>query len=198
MVNRRAIMRAAAIVGLAVAASILAPSVVFAGHSDPLPADLEGLVCGLVVDLDELLVEFDQQVGNFDDDRLNRALDKARVNVVQAREKAKLPDLTGAFRDLRAAMRELEKGAAVPVSGSGFADDLASLGSFYAEVFVDDLIVLAAQLEAGTPESIAAATIHFLQGAADRNDGEWEAAVKQFTQAIRILDQELVIGSPCQ
>lgn len=150
------------------------------------------------MDLEELLSEFDQQVGDFADDRLNRALDKARRDVVEGSELAALPDPTGSLRQLRAAMHELEKGAGVPASGSGFADDLASLGSLFVEVFVADVILLAAQLGVATPAMIAEATVDFESGVADRDNGEWEAAVMKFTRAIQGLDQALEIGAPCE
>ena len=184
--------------GVAVGVSLLLPSAALAGHTDPLPVDLEGVVCGLVVDLDELLGGFDQQVGDFGDDRLNRALDKARAHVVGARDRATLAEITDAARDLRAAMRELEKGAAVPVSGSGFADDLASLGSFFAEVFVEDLIALSTQLGAATAESITAATTHFHDGALARDEGQWETALAHFGKAIKVLDRDLEFDAACQ
>ena len=177
--------------------SLLFPSAALAGHTDPLPVDLAGVVCGLVVDLDELLGEFDQQVGGFGDDRLNRALDKARALVVGARDRATLAEITAAGRDLRAAMRELEKGAAVPVSGSGFADDLASLGSFFAEVFVEDLITLSTQLGVATAGTIAAATTHFHDDALARDEGQWEAALAHFNKAIRVLDRDVEVGAAC-
>lgn len=195
---RRGFRNVSGVAGLAIGVSLLFPPAVLAGHTDPLPSDLESVICELVVDLDVLLGEFDLQVGEFGDDRLNRALDKARTYVAAARDRATLTEITEVARDLRAAMRELEKGAAVPASGSGFSDDLASLGSFFAEVFVEDLMTLSAQLGAATAETVAAATSHFDDGALARDEGEWEAALAHFSKAIRLLDRELEVGAVCQ
>lgn len=157
----------------------------------------EDVVCGFTTNLDALLEEFDHQVGDFGNDRLNRALIKARLSVAEAQIQTLIPDLTSSFQKLRAAMRELEKGAAVPVSGNGFADDLASLGSFYAEIFVADLITQAG-LQGDVDEMVlASANLKFEQGAVARDDGEWESGCAKFLQAIRILEPELNIGPPC-
>ena len=94
-------------------------------------------------------------------------------------------------------MRELEKGAAVPVSGSGFADDLASLGSFFAEVFVSDLIDLANIQGAVDAETLEIVTTRFEAGAAAREESEWEQSVTQFLHAVRILEHALSIDPPC-
>lgn len=80
----------------------------------------------------------------------------------------------------------------------GFADDLASLGSFYVEVFTGDLIQLATQLEAAAPEEIEDATQAFLDGVAARNVDEWEQSLGDFGRAVRTLSRSLVIGPPCQ
>lgn len=165
-------------------------------HDGTLPTTLEGLVCGMIADLDDLLAEFDL-AGNFDDDRLNQALDKAYDRVVQTRAAASEPDLNRAFREWRAAMRELEKGASVPVSGNGFADDLASLGSFYAEVVTGDLIALAAQLGAASPAEIEDASQSFQDGMAARDASEWEQSLRDFGRAVHILSRSLDIGPPC-
>lgn len=165
-------------------------------HDGTLPATLEGLVCGLIGDLDDLLAEFGL-AGDFDDDRLNQALDKAYSRVVQARAAASEPDLNRAFREWRAAMRELEKGASVPVSGNGFADDLASLGSFYAEVFTADLITLATQLAAASSGDLEDASQSFQDGVSARDASEWEQSLRDFGRAIHILSRTLDIGPPC-
>jgi hypothetical protein len=172
----------------------LAPSF---GHLDGLPATSGALVCGFVADLDELLGEFDHQVAPFDDERLNRALASARVSVVEARDDALVPQLTQAARDLRSAMRELEKGASLSsVSGNGFADDLASLGSFFAERFTQELIEMASVLGV-SPDVISDATSDFEGGVAARGEEEWERSLRYFGQAIRKLEHQVEIGTPC-
>lgn len=167
------------------------------GHMDGTPASSELLVCGFVVDLDDLLAEFDQQVGPFEDDRLNRSLARARLYVLRARAAALEPDLPRTFRDLRGAMRELEKGAALPVSGKGFADDIASLGSYMAEVFTRELIELAGQLGSVSANALEAAAADYEDGLTARSGGEWEAAVAAFGTAVWRLDREIEIGAPC-
>jgi hypothetical protein len=96
-------------------------------------------------------------------------------------------------------MRELEKGATVPVSGNGFADDLASLRSFMAQLLVEDLINVA--MEQGTVGAniLIEAARYLESGKALRASGvdEWERAVADFLSAIRLLDRNLSIGSPC-
>lgn len=62
------------------------------------------------------------------------------------------------------ATRELEQGAAVHVSGNGFADDLASRGSCFAEVLTADLIALTTQLGGASPEDIQDASSTYNDG----------------------------------
>lgn len=163
---------------------------------DVLSATPEELVCGFVEDLDQLSEEAGL-AGAFDDDRLNRALAHARRSIVEAREAATIPDLARSFRALRAAMRELEKGAALPVSGKGFADDLASLGSYFGEVFTGNLITLTSQVGSVPGAALDAAVADFEDGVAERSLGEWERAVAAFGKAVGRLDAELDIGPPC-
>ena len=191
--SSRAIAR---VLSFALLILLLTPSPTLAEHQAPLPATHEELVCGFVSNLDRLLNEFDQG-GVFGDDRLNRALEKARASVASARAEALVPDLTGSFRHLRAAMRELEKGAAVPVSGNGFADDLASLGSFFAEIFTEDLIALSDLLGAVSAGALEDATLDFEDGVESRDFELWERGVTDFGQAVRTLERELDIGPPC-
>jgi hypothetical protein len=163
---------------------------------DLLPGTPEELVCGFVADLDQLSEEAGL-AGDFDDDRLNRALDHARSSITEAREAATVPDLPHSFRALKAAMRELEKGDAVPVSGHGFADDLASLGSYFGEVFTGSLINLASQL-GSVPEGVMDQSVaDFEDGVVERGLGEWERGVAAFGKAVSRLDSELDIGPPC-
>jgi len=172
-----------------------ASAAVIAGHLDGTPGSSELLVCGFVADLDELLAEFDLQVGPFEDDRLNRALARARRYVVEARAAALEPDLPGTFQDLRGAMRELEKGAALPVSGKGFADDIASYGSFMAQLFTQELIDLA-ELGPASADVLEAAIADYEVGVAARSVGEWEEGVTAFGRAVRRLDREVGVGAP--
>jgi hypothetical protein len=87
----------------------------------------------------------------------------------------------------------------VPVSGSGFADDLASLGSFFAEGFMTTLITVADQLDAVDPATIATASAYLEAGGASRDAQQWQAAVQDFTRAVSGLERELVFGPPpCQ
>ncbi len=173
------------------------PHIAGGGDGDALPSSFEEIVCGYIFDLDELLMEFGLWEGDFGDDRLNRALLKACNHVEDAQSYALVPDLSASFKKLKGAMRELEKGAAVPVSGTGFADDLASLGSFYAENFIRDLIEQARIQEAVDAETLATAMTKFEEGVAARVKTEWEQSVSKFLQAVRVLEHELQIGPPC-
>lgn len=163
---------------------------------DPQRRTPEELVCGFVADLDQLSEEA-ALAGAFDDDRLDRALRRARKSIAEAREAANVPDLTHSFRALGAAMRELAKADAVPVSGHGVADDLASLGSYFGEVFTGSLINLTSQL-GSVPEGVVdRAVADFEVGVAERNLGQWERGVAAFGKAIRRLDAQIEIGPPC-
>ncbi len=194
---QRARLRMTFVAMMVLAVSLLSfPQLARGNHTEPVPEELEGAVCGFVADLDVLLSEFDDQIGPFEDERLNRALQKARAQVEEAQAYARVPELTKSFQNLKGAMGELEKGAAVPVSGSGFADDLASLGSFFAEVFVEDLIEVASNQGAVEPETLATATTWFEAGVLERDEGEWEKSITYFLHAIRILEHELNINSP--
>lgn len=177
----------------------LALSAVYAEGSvvpDPLPATPEELVCSFVADLDQLSEEAGL-AGPFDDERLTQSFRRARRSIAEAREAAFVPDLPHSFRALRTAMRELEKGDAVPVSGHGSAADLASLGSFFGEVFTGSLINLASHL-GSVPEGVMGQAVSdFEKGVAERNLGEWERGVAAFGKAVRLLDAEMEIGPPC-
>jgi hypothetical protein len=96
-------------------------------------------------------------------------------------------------------MRELEKGAAVPASGNGFADDLASFGSFMAQLLVEDLINVTMEQRTVSADIVIQATRYLESGKALRASGveEWERVVADFLSAIRLLDRDLSIGSPC-
>ena len=196
--NRR-VWRAVCVLSafLAMLAGLPAPA--GANHTDPQASTPEGVVCGFVTDLDVLLDEFGLVVGEFDDNRLNRALTKAGREVLAARESAEEPELVASLRSFKAAMRELEKGAAVPVSGNGFADDLASFGSFMAQLLVEDLITVAMEQGTVSADIVIQATRYLESGKALRASGveEWERAVADFLSAIRLLDRDLTIETPC-
>ena len=176
----------------------ICPNAVLAEHGASLPATIEERVCLLVVELDNMISEYgfaEGETPTFDDDRLNRALVRARNETVSARMEVAFGSLTRGFRDLRAAVRELEKGASVPVSGFGFAEDLAILTSGRAEFFTEDLLLLAALLGVVSVDVINEAELAYLSGVATRDTGEWETSTALFGKAIRILDRELVIGA---
>ena len=196
--NRRAV-RAVCALSMFLTMFVALPTPAGANHTDPQASTPEGVVCGFIADLDVLLDEFGLIVGGFDDDRLNRALAKAGEEVRATRESAKEPELVASLRSFRAAMRELEKGAAVPVSGSGFADDLASFGSFMAQLLVEDLINVATEEGIATADVLTRATGYLESGKALRAPGvdEWERAVADFLSAIRVLDRSFTIGTPC-
>ena len=182
---------------LATVLSILLVSAARADHRAPLPATIEERVCTLVADLDDVIADFQFTEGEtptFGDDRLNRALVRARQNVVTARMEISFGNLTRGFRSMRASVRELEKGAGVPVSGNGFADDLAVLLSGRAEFFTEDLLLMAAMLGAVSDERVHTAELDYLEGKALRFSGEWENATVLFGRAIHKLDKELVLG----
>jgi hypothetical protein len=180
------------LLGIAV---IFAQPAALANHNSTAPAGYEQLVCGLLVDLADFSDQFDTS-GSFDDKRLNRALARAHDHVFSAIADASIPQLTQSFADLKAAMRELEKGASVPVSGTGFADDLASLGSFYAEIFADYLIVLATDSQLVSAAAIEDATLDYIDGMANRDISEWERALGDFGKAVRTLEREIAINPP--
>jgi hypothetical protein len=196
--NRR-IWRAVCMLSAFLAMLVALPAPAGANHTDPQATAPEGVVCGFIADLDVLLDEFGLVVGGFDDDRLNRALTKAGQEVLAARESAEEPELVASLRSFRAAMRELEKGAAVPVSGNGFADDIASFGSFMAQLLVEDLINVTMEQRTVSADILIQATRYLESGKALRASGveEWERAVADFLSAIRLLDRDLSIGSPC-
>jgi len=167
-----------------------------AGHPDPLRPTPEELVCGFVADLDQLSEEA-ALAGPFDDARLTRALRRAKRSIAEAREAANVPDLPRSLRALTTAMGELEKGDAVPVSGHGVAADLASLGSYFGEVFTGSLINLASHLGTMPDGVVEQAVSDFEDGVAERNLGEWARGVAAFGKAVRGLDAEMEIGPPC-
>lgn len=161
-----------------------------------LAGPLEDAVCGYINDLDALLNEFDQQVAPFDDKKLNKALKIARQNVKKANAKASMADLSKSFRFLKRSMEYLEKGAAINVSGSGFADDIASLGSFYAQRCVENLIEAAERTGDASDVVATLAEERFVKGIAARsvNVDQWQRSVKKFRGAIRALEPQLTIG----
>ena len=86
---------------LATVLSILLVSAARADHRAPLPATIEERVCTLVADLDDVIADFQFTEGEtptFGDDRLNRALVRARQNVVTARMEISFGNLTRGLR----------------------------------------------------------------------------------------------------
>lgn len=198
--RRRLIMTRSAfraVVVAAVASVVLMPGVALAGPQDPAPTVVTDVVCAFVDRLDLILDEFDQQIGPFDDDRLNRSLIMARREVVDAQEDLTSLDATPGMRDLRAAMGFLERGADLMVTGSGFADDIASLGSFYAEQFVGELIVAATSSGAIDEQDLDEATAFFQEGILFRDAEEWEQALSSFTSAVRTLEHNWTTDTGC-
>jgi len=106
-------------------------------------ANVDELACNLVLSLDQMLA---QETGappyTFDGSLLNRELEKGYNRMVAARAKAAEGKTAGALRKLRDAARAYETGATAPVSGTGFADDLANLTSFLGQRFTEQLLNL--------------------------------------------------------
>ncbi|HSF13930.1 MAG TPA: hypothetical protein VLK65_00080 [Vicinamibacteria bacterium] len=182
--------------------TLVNPLPVPADHGGELPATIEDCVCSFVAALDDVVWEFgfgEGETPSFEDDRLNRSLVKARRYVWMARTRVASSNLASAFRSLRAAVRELEKGGSlVNVSGRGFADDLASLVSARAEFFTEDLLALSAQLQTVSAEGMDEAQRNYAAGVAARDTGEWEISMFFFGKAMRALEGELLLGSlPC-
>lgn len=186
---------AAGLVSIGLIATLTGPA--SAGHGEPPATTIEGAVCLFVADLDDLIEEAGLTVGDFEEPRLNRSLAKAKAALLEAREAAAEPDLVASFRDLKSAMRWWEVGAALPVSGNGFADDLASLGSFYEEVFVLDLITVAADVGAANTATIAEASAHYDAGVAHRVNGEWRLATADFLKALKVLPRGIGSTAAC-
>jgi hypothetical protein len=180
-----------------------APATVFADHNAPLPATIEERVCTFIADIDDVIADFgfiEGESPNFGDERLNRALVRARHKIVESRSEISYLEFRRGFRLLAAGVKNLEKGARLPVSGNGFADDLASLLSFRAETFTEDLLALAALLGAASPDAIAAAELLYLEGNVARSSGidAWQKSIQLFGDAIDELDDELILGPlPC-
>lgn len=198
--RRRLIMTRSAlraVVVAAVASVVLMPGVALAGPQDPAPTEVTDVVCAFGDRLDLILGEFDQQIGPFDDGRLNRSLIMARRKVVDAQEDLTSLDATPGMRDLRAAMGFLERGADLMVTGSGFADDIASLGSFYAEQFAGELIGAASSSGAIDNQDLDEATSFFQEGMLFRDAGEWEQALSSFTSAVRTLEHNWTTDTGC-
>jgi hypothetical protein len=181
--------------------SLLPPLAAAAEHGAPLPASLEELTCGFVSQLDEAIAEFgfaEGETPSFDDDRLNRALVRARAYTVAARAEVAAGELGDGLRLLVSAVRNLERGADVPVSGFGFAEDLAILLSGRAEFFSEDLLRLADQLGAVSAETLADAWQDYLAGVAARDAERWSTSTSLFVKAVNTLERELVLGPlPC-
>lgn len=185
------------VVSVAVWAAALSPGAAIADGRDEAPPEVVETICAFNGDLEELLEEFDQQVGPFEDDTLNEALAKARRNVEKAQLRIDDVRATAAMREMRAAMRHLERGAAVPSSGSGFADDLASLGSFFSERFIAGLIEVADSTGAASATRVANATAYFEAGVAARDNNEWQLALANFKKSAKELERSWVTDATC-
>ena len=45
--------------------------------------------------------------------------------------------------------------------------------------------------------TITSATVRFESGVVLRDQGEWEAGVSEFLRAVRLMERDLTIGTPC-
>ena len=166
--------------------ALATPSAASAEHGEPKAASVQELVLQLGMSLDELASDFDFEPGTtpgFDDSRFNKLLRRSRLSLEQARGHIDRAQVCEGLFKLARSVSQLEHaadwGAAQSMSGLGFAEDLASLTSFIAESFLEDLIVLAAQ--EGADESTLALAIEVeASGDALRQDEEWTGAMVEF------------------
>ena len=171
---------------LAAFAAIAAPNAASAEHAEPKAASVPELVLQLGVSLDELASGFGFEPGttpDFDDPWFNKLLRKSRLSLEQARGHVDRTQACEGLFKLARSVSQLEHaadyGAAQNVSGWGFAEDLASLTSFIAESFVEDLIVLAGQ-EGAEESSLDLAIEAEASGDALRQSAEWTGAMVEF------------------
>jgi hypothetical protein len=167
-------------------AAIAAPSAASAEHGGPKAVSVPELVLQLGVNLDELANTFGFEPNTtpgFDDPWFNKLLRKSRLSLEQARRRVDRTQVCEGLFKLARSVSQLEHaanyGAAQNVSGWGFAEDLASLTSFIAESFLEDLVVLAGQ-EGADEGSLDLAIEAEASGDALRQSEEWTSAMVEF------------------
>jgi hypothetical protein len=195
MLHSNALVRAfllptALAVGLAVSP---VPERAHADHGDPAADSIEALVDDFALRLDELAIEFGIDRGElptFDDAEFNRLVRRARNTLDRSIRRVDEGHVCRGVSELARVVLLLEaavdRGVEVNMSGWGHADDLASLASFRAEVFLEDLIVLAAR-EGADGDALEAAAHAEALGDFLRQSGEWAQATDAFATGACLL-----------
>jgi len=171
---------------LAALVALAAPSAASAEHGEPEAASVAELVLELGVRLDELGDAFGFEPGRtpgFDDRHFNKLVRKSRLSLEHATGHVHRSQVCDGVFKLARSVSQVEHaadyGEAQNMSGWGFAEDLASLGSFIAESFLEDLIVLAGQ-EGADQNALDLAIAAEASGDALRQDEQWTAAMVEF------------------
>jgi hypothetical protein len=171
---------------LAAFAALAVPRAAGADHGEPRAESVPELVLQLGTSLGELANAFGLEPGatpSFDDARFNKLVRKARRSLEQATGHVRRAQVCDGVFKLAQSVSQLEHaadyGAAQSMSGWGYADDLASLSSFIAESFLEDLIVLAGR-EGAEKSSLDLAIEAEASGDALRQGEEWTAAMVEF------------------
>jgi hypothetical protein len=169
-----------------VLALAMAQTPVYADHGGPYATSVAELLSQFGLRLEELAAEFGFDSGEspaFDEDTFNRLMRKSRMLLDQSINHVDRDQICKGLYKLARSVYQLENaadyGAGVNMSGWGFAEDLASLASFIAESFLEDLIVLSDQEGAGE-EALTLAREAETTGDMLRMTEEWAAATEQF------------------
>jgi hypothetical protein len=164
-----------------------------ADHGGPTATSVAELVYQLGERLDDVARDFGFEPGElpmFDEKRFNQLLRDARNSLDLAVRHIDRDQVCQGFYKLARSTSRLESatdyGIEQNMSGWGFADDLASFTSFVAEVFLEDLIVLAGQ-DGADANALSFAIEAEMAGDLLRGSEEWAAATDEFASGVCAL-----------
>ena len=164
-----------------------------ADHGGPTATSVAELVYQLGERLDDVARDYGFEPGespNFDEKRFNQMLRDARNLLDHAIRQIDRDKVCQGFYKLARSVSRLQSATDYAIeqnmSGSGFSDDLASFSSFVAEVFLEDLIVLAEQ-DGADANALGFAIEAEMSGDLLRGSEEWAAATDEFASGVCAL-----------